>query len=112
MDHDRALSADSRDDPWLLFVVVAQAKLALLAVPTRPGSQCLFPALPCLSLLASGVMELVRFNGALQLRAITSTRSCRVTCRPYRSALTTWGRVWLGRPEPYWGRSSTSPCTR
>jgi hypothetical protein len=43
------------------------ARLALLAATTRPVSQGLFPTLLCLALLASRVIEFIRFNRARQL---------------------------------------------
>src|SRR5262245_64833724 len=44
---------------------------------------------------------------ACLLRAMLSDCSCSVTCRLYRSALTTRGCFELGRPGPYVGRSLT-----
>jgi hypothetical protein len=46
------------------------------------------------------------------LRALTSARSWRRACRPYRHALTTRGCFGLGRPGPYWGCSSPRTTTR
>src|SRR5262245_551213 len=43
------------------------ARLALLAAPTRPASQGLFPALLCLALAASGMVEFIGFDRAFQL---------------------------------------------
>jgi hypothetical protein len=67
VDDDRALAADPGDDGWPVFIIVAPARLALLAAPTRAAAQRLFPAAVRLALLPSGVIEFIRFNGALQL---------------------------------------------
>jgi hypothetical protein len=64
---DGALAADPRDHRWSIFVVMAPARLVLLATTTRPASQALFPACRCLALLASRVIEFIRFNRACQL---------------------------------------------
>src|SRR6266446_3697647 len=67
VDDDRALAADPGDDGWPVFLIVAPARLALLAAPTRAAAQRLFPAAVRLALLPSGVIEFIRFHGALQL---------------------------------------------
>jgi hypothetical protein len=67
MDHDGTLTADLRDDRRPVFVIMAPAGLALLAATTRSATQRLLPALPRLSLVASGMVEVIRFNRAFQL---------------------------------------------
>jgi len=58
---------DPRNDRGSVFVVMPPARLAFLATATRPASQRLLPALLCLSLLASGMVEVIGFDSALQL---------------------------------------------
>ena len=41
--------------------------LTFLAATTRAASQRLFPALRCLTLVASGMVEVIRFNRAFEL---------------------------------------------
>jgi hypothetical protein len=43
------------------------ARLALLAAPTCPTAERLFPTLFGLSLVASGMIEVIRFNRTFQL---------------------------------------------
>src|SRR5215467_9637953 len=67
VDHDRSLTTDPGDDRRTVFVVVPPTKLAFLAATTRSAAQMFFSALLRLPLLASGVIEVIRFHGALQL---------------------------------------------
>src|SRR5215831_13531728 len=67
MDDDRALAADPGDDGRPVFVIVPPTGLTFLATPTRAASQGLLAALGRLALLPSGVIEVIRFDGALQL---------------------------------------------
>src|SRR5262252_4634106 len=67
LDDDRPLPTDPGDDRRTVFVVVPPPGLAFLAAPTRSAAQMLFSALLRLPLLASGVIEVIRFHGALQL---------------------------------------------
>src|SRR5438105_14291379 len=67
MDHDSSLAADPGDNGGPVLVIMPPAGLALLPAPTRTASQCFLPALLRLSLLPSGVIEVIRFHGALQL---------------------------------------------
>jgi hypothetical protein len=64
---DRPLATDPGDDRRPVFVVVPPTGLALLAATTRSAAQMFFPALLRLPLLASGVIEFIRFHGAHQL---------------------------------------------
>jgi len=50
-----------------VFVLVAPARLALLAASTRAASQGLLPALLRLALVARRVLERIRFDRPLQL---------------------------------------------
>src|SRR6266487_1421740 len=67
LNDDRPLATDPGDDRRAVFVVVPPTGLALLAAPTRSAAQMFFSALFRLPLLASGVIEFIRFHGALQL---------------------------------------------
>src|SRR5262245_47093062 len=67
LDDDRSLATDPGDDRRTVFVVVSPTGLAFLAATTRSAAQMLFPALFRLPLLASGVIEVIRFHGALHL---------------------------------------------
>src|SRR5437016_10364986 len=67
MSDDGSLDADPCDNGEPVFVIITPAGLALLTAPTRTASQCFLPALLRLSLLPSGVIEVIRFHGALQL---------------------------------------------
>jgi len=67
MYHDKALAADPRDHRRAVFVVMTPAGLALLAATTRATSQRLLPALRRLPLVASGMVEVIRFNCAFQV---------------------------------------------
>src|SRR5262249_48449020 len=67
VDDDRALATDPGDDGRPVFVIVPPTRLTFLATPTRAASQRLLAALGRLALLPSGVIEVIRFDGALQL---------------------------------------------
>src|SRR5215813_8480367 len=64
---DRPLATDPGDDRGPVFVVVPPTGLAFLAATTRSAAQMFFPALFRLPLLASSVIEVIRFYGARQL---------------------------------------------
>jgi len=57
VEDDSPLATDPGDDGRPVFVIVAPARLALLAAPTGPAAQELFPAVFRLALVASGVVE-------------------------------------------------------
>src|SRR6266511_2216389 len=57
--HNRPLTAHPCDDRGPVFVIVATARLALLAAMTRPASQGLFSSPFCLPLVAGGVIEFI-----------------------------------------------------
>jgi formate dehydrogenase iron-sulfur subunit len=61
------LPAHPRDNCRPVFVIMAPARLALLAAPTRAVSQRLLLALRRLPLVASGMVEVIRFHHAFQL---------------------------------------------
>src|SRR4030095_467081 len=67
MDHNGPLTADPRDDGRPVFVIMAPARLTLLTATTRSATQMLCTALLGLSLLARGVVEVIRLNCALPL---------------------------------------------
>src|SRR5712691_13547999 len=67
LDDDCPLATDPCDNRWPVFVVMPPTGLALLAATTCAASQRLLPTLFHLALLTSGVIELIRFHGALQL---------------------------------------------
>src|ERR671933_826363 len=67
VDHNGTLAADPRDDGWPVFVEMAPTGLAFLAAPARSASQRLLPALLGLSLVASGMIEVIRFHRAFLL---------------------------------------------
>src|SRR5262252_7157977 len=67
VEDDRPLTTDPGDDRRTVFVVVPPTRLAFLAATTRSAAQMFFSALLRLPLLASGVIEVIRFHGALQL---------------------------------------------
>src|SRR5687768_9750900 len=58
---DSPVTAHPRDHGGPIFVIMAPAGLALLAAPTRPTSQGLLAPLFRLPLVASGVIEFIRF---------------------------------------------------
>jgi hypothetical protein len=67
MDDHCPLATDPRDDGRPVFVIVAPARLTLLPAPTRAASQRLLAALARLALVASGVIEVIRFHRARHL---------------------------------------------
>src|SRR5215831_17577844 len=67
VDHDATLTAYPGDNGRPIFVVMAPAGLAFLATPPWRAAQRFLPTLLGLPLLASGVIEIIRFHGALQL---------------------------------------------
>src|SRR5262249_16310834 len=64
---DRLFPTGPGADGRTVFVVVPPPGLTFLAAPTRAAAQMLCSALFRLALLASGVIEVIRFHGALQL---------------------------------------------
>src|SRR5262245_27243243 len=64
---DGPVTADPGDDGRPVFVVVAPAGLALLAATPWPTPQRLLPALFGLTLVASGMIQVVGFDRPLQL---------------------------------------------
>jgi hypothetical protein len=76
LDDDTSLAADPRNDRRTIFVVMAPARLTLLAASTRSAPQRLFPTSLGLALLASSVIEVIGFDCALYLaigRSISSS---------------------------------------
>src|SRR5215471_1798761 len=67
MDDYCPLATDPRDDRGPIFVVVPPPGLTFLAAPPRAASQCLLPALACLALLSSHVIQLIRLHSTLHL---------------------------------------------
>jgi hypothetical protein len=67
LDDDRALAADPRDNRRSVFVIMTPAGLALLTTPTCSAPQRLLPALRRLPLVASGMVEIIGFDGAFEL---------------------------------------------
>src|SRR5215470_4839280 len=67
LDDDSALATDPGDNCWPIFVVVPPTRFTLLAASTCPASQVLFSAVCRLALLAGGVIEVIGFDGAVQL---------------------------------------------
>src|SRR4029450_10238116 len=67
VDHDATLTAYPSDNGRPIFVVMAPAGLAFLATPPWLAAQRFLPTLLGLPLLASRVIEIIRFHGALQL---------------------------------------------
>src|SRR6059058_126592 len=67
LDDDRTLAADPRDNGGPVFVVVPPTGLAFLTTPTCSASQRLLPALRRLTLVASGMVEIIGFHGAFEL---------------------------------------------
>src|SRR5262249_607755 len=61
------LATDPGDKGGAVFVVMAPPGLTLFAAPSCAAAQRLLPALVRLALLPSGVIEVIRFHGALQL---------------------------------------------
>jgi hypothetical protein len=67
LDDDFALPADPGDDRGPVFVIMAPTGLTFLAAPTRATPQVFLPSAFGLSLLASRVIEGIRFHRALHL---------------------------------------------
>jgi hypothetical protein len=67
LDDDCALAADPGDDRGPVFVLMAPTGLTLLAATTRATPQVFLPSAFGLSLLASRVIEVIRFHRALHL---------------------------------------------
>src|SRR5262252_416243 len=67
LDHHCPLATDPGDDGRPIFVIMAPTGLALLTTPTRAAPQVLYPSVFGLALLASGVIEIIGFNGPCQL---------------------------------------------
>src|SRR5215831_4104880 len=67
LEDDGSLATDPGDDGGPVFVVMPPTGLTLLAASTRAASQRFLPALFRLALLPGGVIEVIRFDGALQL---------------------------------------------
>src|SRR5215510_14189537 len=67
VDDHRALAAHPGDNGWPVFVVVPPTGLALLAPASRAAAQRLRAAPLRLPLVAGGVIEVIRFHGALHL---------------------------------------------
>src|SRR5262249_28458200 len=67
VEDDRALAADPGDNRRPVFVIIGPARLAFLPATTRAASQRFHAPVWCLPLLARRVIELIRFNGPLQL---------------------------------------------
>src|SRR5262245_41314617 len=65
-DH-RPLATDPGDDRGPIFLIMATAWLALLPAPACPAAQRLLPALLGLTFVARRVIEVIRFDRALQL---------------------------------------------
>jgi hypothetical protein len=62
--HDNSpLAAAPRDNGGPIFVIMAPTRFTLLAPPPLTAAQRLLPALVCLALLASGMVEFVGFDG-------------------------------------------------
>src|SRR5262249_32524731 len=62
LDDDRPLTTDPGDNRRSIFVVMSPARFALLAPPPRSATQVSFAPLLGLALLASGVIEVIRFH--------------------------------------------------
>ena len=67
LDDDAPLATDPGDNRGPVFVIMAPTGLTLLATPTRSAPQRLLPTLLGLPLLASGVVEIIGFDGPFQL---------------------------------------------
>src|SRR5262249_11741451 len=65
VDDDCPLATDPGDNRGPVFVVMPPTGLTLLAAPSCAAAQRLLPALVRLALLPSGVIEVIRFHGAL-----------------------------------------------
>src|SRR5215468_1182061 len=67
LDDDTSLAADPGNDRGTVFVVMAPPRLPFLAAPPWLATQCFGPTLLGLALVASSVIELIRFDGTFQL---------------------------------------------
>src|SRR5438094_1717938 len=67
MDHNSTLPTHPRNNRGPVFVIMAPTRLAFLAATTRSATQRFLPALFCLPLLTRSVIEVIRFDSALQL---------------------------------------------
>src|SRR5262247_2842607 len=67
VDHDAPLTAHPGDNGRPIFVVMAPPGLAFLAAPPWRAAQRFRPARLGLSLVSGGMIEVIRFHGALQL---------------------------------------------
>src|SRR5262244_4226769 len=65
--HYGPLATDPGDDGRPIFVIMTPAGLALLTTPTRSAPQVLCPSVFGLAFLASGVIEIICFDGPFQL---------------------------------------------
>jgi len=63
LDNDAPLTTDPGNDRGPVFVIMAPTRLTFLAAPPRSTPQRLLPTLLGLAFLASGVIEIVRFDG-------------------------------------------------
>ena len=75
LDDDSPLTTDPGNHGWPVFIIMALTRLALCAVPTCAASQRLLPTLLGLSLLASGVVELICLHSPVQLTLYFMSRS-------------------------------------
>src|SRR5215471_4853913 len=67
LDDHYPLATDPGNNGGPVFIIVAPARLALLAASTRAASQGFLPALLRLALVARRVIELIRFDRPRQL---------------------------------------------
>src|SRR5215467_4605681 len=67
LDHDTALAAHPGDNSRSILVIVAPAGLALLATPPWLAAQRFRPTFPGLSLVPGSVIEVIGFDGPVQL---------------------------------------------
>src|SRR3989454_10058151 len=63
LDDDSPLATDPGNNRGPVFVIMAPTRLTFLAAPARSTPQRLLPTLLGLPLLASGVVEIIRFDG-------------------------------------------------
>src|SRR5215510_4666635 len=67
LDDDSPLAIDPGDDGWPVFVIMAPARLALLATSTCAASQRLLATTLRLPLVTGGMVEVIRFHRVFQL---------------------------------------------
>src|SRR5215471_16009495 len=67
LEDDRPLATDPGNNRGPVFVIMTPTRLTFLAAPTRSTPQRLLSTLFGLSLLTSGVIELIRFDSPFQL---------------------------------------------